>query len=54
MKKYYFTMTGTNHYYGTEFLEEGTKFKIKKEPEGITKKLAKRQGSRWSALQRGA
>ena len=30
MKKYYFTMTGMNHYFGTEFMDEGMKLKIKK------------------------
>ena len=33
MKKYYFTMTGMNHYFGTKSMDEGMKFKIKKEPD---------------------
>ncbi|MCR5789352.1 MAG: HIRAN domain-containing protein [Lachnospiraceae bacterium] len=32
MGKVYFTLTGTNYYYGNEFLEPGMKVKLKKEP----------------------
>ena len=28
MKTFYFTITGTNHYYGTEFLNTGMKVKL--------------------------
>ncbi len=27
MSKIYFTLTGTNHYFGKEFLKKGTKIK---------------------------
>lgn len=33
MKEMYFTITGCNHYYGTEFLEKGMKVKIEKDPD---------------------
>lgn len=33
MKDMYFTLTGCNHYLGTEFLEKGTVIKLKKEPD---------------------
>ena len=33
MNKKYITLTGTNHYYGSEFLEPGMKVKFKKEPD---------------------
>ncbi len=33
MKKVYFTLTGTNHYYGLDFLKEGDKVKLIKEPD---------------------
>ncbi len=32
MKKY-FTLTGTQFYYGSDFIEPGTKVKLKKEPD---------------------
>ena len=32
-KKTYFTLTGTNHYYGKEFLKPGMKVKLIKEPD---------------------
>ena len=46
MKRIFFTLTGTNHYYGTDFLKKGMKIRLKKEPdnehdkekEGITMK----------------
>ncbi|MCR5237048.1 MAG: HIRAN domain-containing protein, partial [Lachnospiraceae bacterium] len=28
-----FTLTGTNHYYGTDFLKKGMKIRLKKEPD---------------------
>ena len=33
MKKVYFTLTGTNHYYGTDFLKKGTMVQLEKEPD---------------------
>lgn len=33
MKRIFFTLTGTNHYYGTDFLKKGMKIRLKKEPE---------------------
>lgn len=33
MKKIYFTITGTNHYYGLDFVRPGMKIKLVKEPE---------------------
>lgn len=33
MDEKYFTLTGCNHYFGTEFLEKGMILKLKKEPE---------------------
>ena len=33
MKRIYFTLTGTNHYYGTDFLKKGMKIRLKKEPD---------------------
>ncbi len=33
MSKLYFTLTGCNHYLGTEFLKEGLKVKLVKEPD---------------------
>ena len=32
MSKIYFTLTGCNHYFGTDFLEKGMTLKLKKEP----------------------
>jgi hypothetical protein len=32
MKRIFFTLTGTNHYYGTDFLKKGMKIRLKKEP----------------------
>ena len=31
--KIWFTLTGTNHYYGHDFLKEGTKIRLEKEPD---------------------
>ena len=31
--KIWFTLTGTNHYYGDDFLEEGMKIRLEKEPD---------------------
>ena len=31
--KIWFTLTGTNHYYGSEFLEKGMKIRLEKEPD---------------------
>ncbi len=33
IRKVYFTITGTNHYYGQEFLRRGDKVKLIKEPD---------------------
>ena len=33
MKRIFFTLTGTNHYYGTEFIKKGMKIRLKKEPD---------------------
>ena len=33
MKKIYFTLTGTNHYYGHEFIERGMTVRLVKEPD---------------------
>ena len=33
MSKIYFTLTGTNHYCGKEFLKKGTKIRLEKEPD---------------------
>lgn len=33
MAKIYFTLTGTKHYFGTEFLEPGMKVDLEKEPD---------------------
>ena len=33
MAKVYFTLTGTKHYYGSEFLEPGMKVQMEKEPD---------------------
>ena len=33
MKDIYFTITGTNHYYGQDFFEKGMKVKLRKEPD---------------------
>ena len=33
MAKTYFTLTGTKHYYGTDFLEKGMKITLEKEPD---------------------
>lgn len=33
MSKVYFTLTGTKHYYGDEFLEPGMKIQLEKEPD---------------------
>ena len=33
MKNIYFTITGTNHYYGQEFFKEGMKVKLRKDKE---------------------
>lgn len=33
MSKMYFTLTGCNHYFGTDLLEKGMTLKLKKEPE---------------------
>ena len=31
--KIWFTLTGTNHYYGRDFLEKGMKIRLEKEPD---------------------
>ncbi len=33
MKRILFTLAGTNHYYGTDFLKRGTKLTLRKEPD---------------------
>ena len=33
MGKIYFTLTGTKHYFGKEFLKKGTKIRLEKEPD---------------------
>ena len=33
MKRIFFTLTGTNHYYVTDFLKKGMKIRLKKEPD---------------------
>jgi hypothetical protein len=33
MSNVYFTLTGTNHYYGSDFITEGMKVKLTKEPD---------------------
>ncbi len=33
MAKIYFTLTGTNHYFGSNFLEKGMSIILEKEPE---------------------
>ena len=33
MKRIFFTLTGTNHYYGTDFLKKGMKIRLKKGPD---------------------
>ena len=33
MSKIYFTLTGTKHYFGKEFLKKETKIRIEKEPD---------------------
>lgn len=33
MAKTYFTLTGTKHYYGSDFLEKGMKIILEKEPD---------------------
>ena len=40
MKTYYFTITGTNHRYGHEFLEPDMKVKLVKEPDNEVDKEA--------------
>ena len=33
MDKMFFTLTGTNHYYGADFMKKGMKVKLVKEPD---------------------
>ena len=33
MKRIFFSFTGTNHYYGPDFLKNGMKIRLKKEPD---------------------
>jgi hypothetical protein len=33
MSEVYFTLTGTKHYYGSDFIEPGMKVKLSKEPD---------------------
>ena len=43
MSKIYFTLTGTNHYFGKEFLKKGTKIRLEKEPDNEYDKEAIRK-----------
>ena len=52
MSKIYFTLTGTNHYFGKEFLKKGTKIRLEKEPDNEYDKEAikvtyERSGKDW-------
>ena len=55
MSKIYFTLTGTNHYFGKEFLKKGTKICLEKEPdneydkEAIKVTYAKKAGGSYVA-----
>ncbi len=40
MSKVYITITGLNHYYGSDFIKEGLKVKLVKEPENAYDKEA--------------
>lgn len=40
MSKVYFTLTGTKHYYGNEFLKPGMKVQLEKEPDNAYDKEA--------------
>lgn len=40
MEKFYFTLTGTKYYFGSDFLEKGMKIKLKKEPDNAYDKEA--------------
>ena len=40
MKKTYFTVTGTRHYFGQEFIEPGMEVKLVKEPDNEVDKEA--------------
>ena len=40
MSKVYFTLTGTKHYYGNEFLKPGMKIQLEKEPDNAYDKEA--------------
>ena len=40
MSKIYFTLTGTKHYFGNEFLKKGTKIRLEKEPDNAYDKEA--------------
>ena len=35
MAKIYFTLTGTKHYFGSQFLEPGMKIELEKEPDNV-------------------
>lgn len=41
MKDVYFTITGMNHYFGSDYLKKGMKVKLVKEPDKAT---SERQG----------
>lgn len=43
MAKTYFTLTGTKHYYGTDFLEKGMKITLEKEPDSLIMSMTKKQ-----------
>ena len=40
MGKVYFTLTGTKHYFGTDFLKPGMKLQLRKEPDNAYDKEA--------------
>ena len=40
MKNVYFTITGMNHYFGSDFLKSGMKVKLRKEPDNAYDKEA--------------
>ena len=40
MEEMYFTITGCNHYFGSDFMEKGMKVKLEKEPDNEYDKKA--------------
>lgn len=49
MKKMYFTLTGTNHYHGQEFLKKGMALQLVKEPDNAYDKEAIKMRSKIEA-----